>query len=1533
MARIRTIDFLPEVFQTPSNAEFLAATLDQIVSPQTTQKIQGYVGSKLGYGINAADYYVPEINKERTDYQLEPGVVITKTNESVAKDFITYPGIVNSVSMQDGIVNNNSRLFQSQFYSWDSFCNLDTLINYNQYYWLPDGPPAVTVAAATVYQNESYIVTDLPNSYQITYAGSAAGSNNPSLTLLRGGTYTFTVNQPTQFWIQGEPGVSGYSATQHNQPVRNVYGVSNNGATSGIVTFTVPAKDAQSQYDFPSSTTVDIVSTTPFDQINGQLLSTVNNIDGVTGLNGLVVMFYDTGILNETGYISSGFDSTMYDNNVDNSIPGSSNYPAPITLTISNIVSNVLTLSSGNTSNLSQNQTVTFTAPTIGGINPGQVYFINNINPTSFTISSTPNGTVLPLTNATGTMIANVNQGLLEDGYYTTVANNYYKINYVGDPDNPVLELTPYATINQNEKITPLYGTEYSNRPFYKDINGVINLIPYISAPLSTLYYQDGTYPDKVGVIHIIDSNYSNTLNVATQILGKPNFTSTNGVKFVNGLKVQFDGDVIPTSYLQGQYYVQGVGTAIELVSVSNLISPELFSESEYIPWDMTPYDIGNYEASLYVPVLPDYITIARNAMNRNAWSRSNRWFHIDVINATAVYNNNSEVLNIATGNNKAKRPIIEFYPNLRLFNSGTSGKNPVDFIDFRTTDALSIVSESRNYYPDIQVYSSYSAIVHPAVSATSTTITIPVSAVTGSIANYMYVTDTGNYLPNNAQITNIVSDGVDYTLTVTWLNATSFSGGSNLSIVASATTVDNYALFPGSRVIFAADTDPNVRNKIYVAEFSVVTNGSSPVITLTVADDGDIVESNEIVISRGFTNQGLSFWFDGGTWLKAQEKLTLNQPPLFDIFDGNGISLGNNDYYLGTSFTGCKLFSYMLGSGTDDPVLGFPISYSSLTNVGDISFDVSLNSDMFSYVFNGNPITEHVNVGYVYDYTAVDTYNRRIGWETAVAPSVQYQVFYFNYDITNPVTYLQCDVAALADLSTDEKGWPRVKVFYNNVYQQYGVDYTYITGSTATNIQLINKPSVPTPIQVLVLSDQVSNVAYYSVPINLTNNPLNENLTEVNMGDIRSQYQSIFVNAPNTIGDIFGPNNYRDCGDLVQYGASIIQNSASLVIPGAFMRNPAHNLFDALLFNSREYIKYKQLLVDTVQNTAYDQYFTPANVLDDALIQIAAARSEINAFFWSDMLPGKTPYISNSYTFNNNLNHSVYPLSKVYNFESANYDGVLVYLSRVVAGIKVEKQLMIGTDYIISSSAPSLHITIPMLDGDQVLIKEFNQTYGSYVPNTPTKLGMYPSFEPGVVLDPDYMVPTYFIRGHDGSFTKLYGDYNADAGVLIDFRDQALLEFETRIYNNLKLSSDVILRDYEILPGYFRQGSASYTYDEFLEMYSSSFLNWVGQNRLDYKTQYFTKADEYTYNYTNSGNKLDQAAIQQGYWRGVYAYFYDTTTPDQTPWAMLGFSDMPAWWPARYGPAPYTSDNAILWGDLEAGYVWNNGASYVIPQ
>ena len=209
MARIRTLDFLPEIFQTSTNSEFLAATLDQIVNPPNTMRIQGYVGSKLGYGINATNSYVTEPTKIRTDYQLDPAFVFTKKDEEIPQDFISYPGMVDALNLQGAVSNNNSRLFESQFYSWDSFTDLDKLINYNQYYWLPFGAPAVTVSAATVFASQDYVVTDLPNGYSISELGSGGAAVNPTLTLLRGGVYNFAVSQSSQFWIQGEPGVIG----------------------------------------------------------------------------------------------------------------------------------------------------------------------------------------------------------------------------------------------------------------------------------------------------------------------------------------------------------------------------------------------------------------------------------------------------------------------------------------------------------------------------------------------------------------------------------------------------------------------------------------------------------------------------------------------------------------------------------------------------------------------------------------------------------------------------------------------------------------------------------------------------------------------------------------------------------------------------------------------------------------------------------------------------------------------------------------------------------------------------------------------------------------------------------------------------------------------------------------------------------------------------------------------------------------------------------------------------------------------------
>jgi hypothetical protein len=222
---------------------------------------------------------------------------------------------------------------------------------------------------------------------------------------------------------------------------------------------------------------------------------------------------------------------------------------------------------------------------------------------------------------------------------------------------------------------------------------------------------------------------------------------------------------------------------------------------------------------------------------------------------------------------------------------------------------------------------------------------------------------------------------------------------------------------------------------------------------------------------------------------------------------------------------------------------------------------------------------------------------------------------------------------------------------------------------------------------------------------------------------------------------------------------------------------------------------------------------------------------------------------------------------------------------------------------------------------GDVVTINEYTDTAGNFVPNTPTKLGLYPKYEPKIFLDNDYVNPTPVIQGHDGSITVAFGD----------IRDQVLLEFEKRIFSNLKNNGNpppLVAED--VIPGYFR--TTDYTQTEIDQILGEDFLAWAGGNKLDYTAQTYIADNPFTYNYSQSYDKLNNEPLL-GAWRGIYRWFYDTLTPNYTPWEMLGFSEQPDWWTDRYGPTPYTSDNLVLWGDLEAGLVADPVAPYVIPK
>jgi hypothetical protein len=192
MKQVRSVEFLPEIFQTPVNKQFLSATLDQLIqNPEYTQT-QGFIGRRIGPGVNANDKYVVEPTKTRTDYQLEPGVVQTNPDDTrKIVDAITYPGITDALQLQGAFTNNADRLYTSDYYTWDPFVDFDKFVNYAQYYWVPEGPLAVDVSSTDIPLTDSFTVTRANGVYNF----SGITGDNPEITLVRGGSYTFNVAQ------------------------------------------------------------------------------------------------------------------------------------------------------------------------------------------------------------------------------------------------------------------------------------------------------------------------------------------------------------------------------------------------------------------------------------------------------------------------------------------------------------------------------------------------------------------------------------------------------------------------------------------------------------------------------------------------------------------------------------------------------------------------------------------------------------------------------------------------------------------------------------------------------------------------------------------------------------------------------------------------------------------------------------------------------------------------------------------------------------------------------------------------------------------------------------------------------------------------------------------------------------------------------------------------------------------------------------------------------------------------------------------
>ena len=227
--------------------------------------------------------------------------------------------------------------------------------------------------------------------------------------------------------------------------------------------------------------------------------------------------------------------------------------------------------------------------------------------------------------------------------------------------------------------------------------------------------------------------------------------------------------------------------------------------------------------------------------------------------------------------------------------------------------------------------------------------------------------------------------------------------------------------------------------------------------------------------------------------------------------------------------------------------------------------------------------------------------------------------------------------------------------------------------------------------------------------------------------------------------------------------------------------------------------------------------------------------------------------------------------------------------------------------------------------------------TNPTYVPATPTRLGVTPASSPRAFYDHSQPNSPLSLECHNGAVVVLRGFDGVDLGEILGGQDstnaaqnlshpiaRAWLTFEQRLYQSLPSQygdpeARPALDPRTIFSAKWR--TTNYSREDQLTLLRPMFDNWTTLNQLDaFKNTTFEITDPYSWNYSKCLD-IDGNAVP-GNWRGIYRWYYDTDRPHLAPWEMVGFSQKPTWWDSEYGAAPYSSGNLRMWSDLRDGRV-----------
>jgi hypothetical protein len=1484
---------LPVVLQTTAIKNFFESTVEQLFSKANVEVVSGYIGSKSSADVGITGY-IAEPNNDKARYALSPVVNTINYTTKESEDFIFFDELIDILSTYGVDTSNQNKIFGANFSSFVPPIEIDKFVNYQEYYWFPDGPTVIPVAGTL--ENPIDIDRDIVGKKYYTPVGGKPFRSGMVIRFT--GQYVIPSSELEIDYIVQGVGQGIYFVPRRNQ-FQTVFSTPVDAPYDGSY-FPLNHPDIAHQAGNVSSITVvsqGIGYVNPTVSITGSNTNVAvasANVAANGAITSIPVSDPGQGYTGFVGVELTDID-IAYDIDTANTFTGSSNVvvtadifltadPANVRIgqSVNGIASGIVSMKFDSaevegyfgtyltvpTANVNT-ATETFTYPNHGlttgdevvydaggstpidGVLIGGRYQALVVNSNSFRLAAINDPTAIAFFDTTG----NNSQGFIKK-------SNTFTVTAVNSGSLEAGMMVHHDDLVYKTKIvSQLSGTTGSTGTYRVDVeNNTVHTFPETFTVKPTVVLSHAVELERESVTaepeltfagrdFLAEVNYewegtpaTGNLTISGTTLSVVDLAVGSTVKV--GMVLSASGILPHTIIVSGSGSTWTVNKAQTLATTTpftgypagsrlgiNPANGEYYLMGGRWSYDRNDLDDDEFDGDSLWDAGLNASPPEYLTIQRGAENK-NIW---STINFWYHRDNFKDAgMQLPNRRFRAERPIIEFDRRLELYNHGKRGVGSV------------------------------------IVACTQYTIDEVRGKPTGLLIDSTPIERQSIIFPNEQ------SDVAKY--------------------------------------VYVAFTDLD-------SETIAVVRAPHPELNPIGAVDGDfnfvpweLNVDDAILVRSGAENIGTEYRFTPTGLELCQRKDSVNQAPLFNLYDTAGDYLGDNGKYPNNNFEGNKIFSYTLGTGADDNVLGFPLSWIGFKASSEIEFTVDMSQAKYSHTyqpFGGNQIS---TVGYKFYKLELNGEHELLSMmvpadRTAHQRLVStYTIDRFDIDNARREFWIGCVPDLRSDSSYD------VDVFVNGIKRtdwQYGVfsdGYIVFDRFDLSNGDFIEISAFSSAGQLLVSDKAISK---FELPLSWKTNVTNEEITTTSSPEFTQHFKNYMESQVGFEGDALQVNNFSSTPKDVAYATDIVVTDQDVILGALLLDDQPHNLVDAIRFNAEEYMKYKARLKKEI--SAYYTLFDTDGlsnefILEKVLQNITSFNVGREVFNRTYVIPYGDNYLEERFEIND-VNTTEFVSA---NFTDLNKidNSLLVY--HVNADTFETTLLNVDKDYTISSFNP---ITVVLTSSvsvdldDEIVLKLYNEERDSaQCPPTPSMLGMYPLSEPRIEIDNSFQTPIQVLVGHDGSKTTLFGDR----------RDDILLEFEKRVFNSAKAEfreANALpeLNIYTLKPGAFRE--TGYETTEWSSLMRYYFSNWALTQKIDFVTnEFYSDSNEWTWNYRGNTNL-------PGHWRGWYEHYYDTVRPHTHPWEMLAFFEKPLWWNNQYG-TDYSSANTAMWDDLEEGII-----------